>query len=195
MSSLYTRRGDEGLADACMGDRTPKDDAIFDALGTVDELQCVIGVARCHLRSCKLDADCSGRLQEVLESLQKDLSQYVCVSMLPSFFSAPGKAEALCSALKSATERVERTIDELHTSPLHEFVLPGASGCLAAVQLHVCRTVCRRAERAVVHLLHGDNKVAVEMPVALKKELLSFINRCSDLLFAAALFVDKHDQV
>ena len=192
MCSLYTRRGDEGYADACTGDRTPKDDAVFDALGTVDELQCVIGVARCHLRSAELDPATSGKLQEALESLQKDLSQSVCVSLLPSLFSTPGKADALCSALKKATERVEATIDECHTSPLHEFVLPGASGCLAAAQLQVCRAVCRRAERAIVHLLHGEGQVAVKIPPALRKEVLSFMNRCSDMLFAIALFVDKH---
>ena len=118
MSGIYTKRGDKGDADACTGGRLSKDDPVFEALGTVDELQCQIGVARCHLRSLSLGSDVVSDLQSVLEDVQNILSRSVCVSMLPACFSMPGKADTLCTTLKEATERMERGIDEMHLPPL-----------------------------------------------------------------------------
>ena len=97
--------------------------------------------------------------------------------------------------MKDATERAERTIGEMHLATLHEFVIPGSSGCLAAAQLHVCRAVCRRAERCVVHAITGDNSLAVVIPLSLRDSVLAYMNRCSDLLFACAIEATEKSKV
>lgn len=195
MSSITTKRGDDGTADACTerGVRLAKDDAVFDALGTVDELQCTIGVARCHLRRDSVTFPEDGiNLDNVLESMQKVLSCTVCVSLLPSCFLADGKADLLRKTLEEETAKGEGIAKAMALGSLREFVVPGASGCLTSAQLHVCRTVCRRAERTVVHAVSGNGSLATVIPPALKKALLTYMNRSSDLLFSCALYVEKY---
>ena len=186
MTALYTRGGDTGTADACAGGRVPKDDAVFDALGTVDELQCVLGVARCHL------GPAHAHTANTLAAVQHTLTASVCVALLPGCTAAPGCADALARTLQEATAEAERTIDAMHLPPLRAFVVSGASGSLAAAQLHVCRAVCRRAERTVVRAVGTSSVLHGTLPSDLHNALLAYLNRCSDLLFACALFVDQH---
>ena len=188
MTALYTRGGDKGTADACAGARVAKDDAVFDALGTVDELQCVLGVARCCL------APAHAPTADTLAAVQHTLTAAVCVALLPACTAAPGRADALARTLQDATAAAECAIDAMHLPPLRAIVVPGASGCLAAAQLHVCRAVCRRAERAVVRAVGTSSVLRGTLPAPLHSALLAYMNRCSDLLFACALYVDQNSQ-
>ena len=144
------------------------------AYGTVDETNATIGVARLHLNELpKLDAMLA-RIQNELFDLGADL----CV---------PDRGEKLefepLRILPKQYERIETEIDELNAelSPLRSFVLP--AGHAAAAQLHVCRTVCRRAERLVVELAAIEGEHVSEGAVA-------YINRLSDFFFVASRWVN-----
>jgi cob(I)alamin adenosyltransferase len=162
---LYTKTGDDGTTGLFGGGRVPKASARVAAYGTVDETNAAIGVAR----ATSLD----GPTDDVLARVQDDLftlgAELACV---------PGKENKLSMALlgEADIERLERAIDDADAAcpPLRSFVLPGGSPQAAA--LHVARTVCRRAERAVLALDDAP----------LRRELLVYLNRLSDLLFAQA---------
>ncbi len=161
---LYTKTGDDGTTGLFGGGRVSKASVRVAAYGSVDETNAAIGVAR----ATRLD----GAMDEVLARVQDDLftvgAELACV---------PGRESKLATALVGAAdiERIERAIDAADGAcpPLRSFVLPGGSPQAAA--LHVARTVCRRAERAVL---------AVDEPP--RPELIVYLNRLSDLLFALA---------
>jgi cob(I)alamin adenosyltransferase len=162
---IYTKTGDDGTTGLFGGARVAKASGRVEAYGTVDETNAVIGIAR----ATKLDAMTDG----VLERVQVDLftlgAELACV---------PGKEEKLGMKLLEAAdaERLERAIDdaEKELPPLKSFVLPGGSA--QAASLHLARTVCRRAERAVLAL--DDAKP--------RNEIVIYLNRLSDLLFVLA---------
>jgi cob(I)alamin adenosyltransferase len=162
---LYTKTGDDGTTGLFGGGRVPKASPRVDAYGTVDETNAVIGVAR----ATKLPAAIDG----VLERVQSDLfvlgAELACV---------PGREGKLAMQLigDSDIARLEAAIDEADAacSPLKAFVLPGGSPQSAA--LHLARTVCRRAERAVLAM--------VDAPA--RPQVVVYLNRLSDLLFALA---------
>jgi cob(I)alamin adenosyltransferase len=162
---LYTKTGDDGTTGLFGGGRVPKTSARVAAYGSVDETNAAIGVARATPLDIGMD--------EVLARVQEDLftlgAELACV---------PGRENKLAMALlgDADIERLERAIDDADGAcpPLKSFVLPGGSPQAAA--LHVARTVCRRAERAVLAL---DDAPA-------RPELVVYLNRLSDLLFALA---------
>jgi cob(I)alamin adenosyltransferase len=162
---IYTKTGDDGTTGLFGGGRVKKASSRVDAYGTVDELNATIGVAR----ATRLEAD----TEAVLARVQVDLftlgAELACV---------PGKEAKLNMALISPgdAERLEKAIDHAETflAPLQNFVLPGGSAQAAA--LHFSRTVCRRAERALLAL---DDAPA-------RAELVVYLNRLSDLLFVLA---------
>src|SRR5262245_24571090 len=142
LSRIYTKTGDAG--DTALGDggRVPKDHARVVAFGTVDELNAALGLL------LALAPDLPER--DLVRSIQNDLFDVgadLCVPQPPG--EAPGTRLRVTAA---QAERLEAAIDRLNAPlrPLTSFVLPG--GTLAAAQCHVARTVCRRAERAVVTL-------------------------------------------
>lgn len=165
---VYTRAGDSGETALGGGQRVPKESLRIEAYGTVDELNSVIGVAV----AAGLHQSMRERfhiIQQVLFNLGSDL----CIleedkERLPVPRIEPRHVE-----------QVEAWIDEWNgeLDPLTSFILPG--GDLAAAQLHVARTVCRRAERAVVALSRAE-------PVG--AQVVPFLNRLSDLLFVAARY-------
>ncbi|PLT45100.1 ATP:Cob(I)alamin adenosyltransferase [Paenibacillus pasadenensis] len=163
---LYTRTGDDGST-SLIGGRVGKDDAQVEAYGTIDELNAFTGAAR----AAALAEPAMRRLADMLEEIQHEL--FDCGSDLS--YAAP-RPEQLKTNEEMAA-RLERWIDELdgECPPLRRFVLPGGTPLAAA--LHVCRTVCRRAERRVVTLA-GER--AVHPPVQ------AYLNRLSDYYFAAA---------
>ncbi|ACI91892.1 ATP:cob(I)alamin adenosyltransferase [Afipia carboxidovorans OM5] len=168
LNRIYTRTGDDGTTALGSGERRPKYDLRVTAIGTVDETNAALGVARLHLGGdARLDA-MLGRVQNDLFDLGADLT-------VPA---REGKAERL-RVLPAQVERLERDIDTLneHLAPLTSFILPGGSA--AAAHLHVARTICRRAERLVVELAAKDGEVVGEAVVR-------YLNRLSDLLFVAA---------
>lgn len=162
---LYTKTGDDGTTGLFGGGRVPKTSPRVAAYGTVDEANAAIGVAR----AIPLDAEVDRVLAQVQEDLFTLGAELACV---------PGKEGKLSMTLlgEADVERLEHAIDDADAaSPtLRNFVLPGGSPQAAA--LHVARTVCRRAERAVL--------AVDDAPV--RREIVVYLNRLSDLLFALA---------
>lgn len=174
LNRIYTRTGDAGETALGTGERLSKAHIRIAAYGTVDETNASIGVARLHVGELpKLDAMLA-RIQNELFDLGADL----CV---------PDRGEKLefepLRILPKQYERIETEIDELNgeLSPLRSFVLP--AGHSAAAQLHVCRTVCRRAERLIVELAAIKGEHVSEGAIA-------YINRLSDFFFVASRWVN-----
>jgi cob(I)alamin adenosyltransferase len=159
LSRIYTKSGDAGETGLGDGTRVPKDHPRVAAYGEVDELNAVLGLAVLHAGA---DADLLRSVQNDLFDLGADL----CVPAGEGLRVTAAQAERLERAIDRANER-------LH--PLTSFVLPGGSA--AAAWLHLARTVCRRAERAVVALAHAA-------PV--NPQAVIYLNRLSDLLFVLA---------
>ncbi|HUP61767.1 MAG TPA: cob(I)yrinic acid a,c-diamide adenosyltransferase [Thermoanaerobaculia bacterium] len=159
---IYTRTGDSGQTSLFGGTRVSKDDARIEAYGTIDELSSFLGVARAGALPQSIDS--------VLQQAQVDLFEIGAHLASPGTSRFPGVDLA-------RIEELERAIDEMEPElePLTTFILPG--GSLAAAQLHVARTVCRRAERRVVAL--RDDSPATQSTIA-------YLNRLSDYLFVAA---------
>ncbi|XP_076472968.1 corrinoid adenosyltransferase MMAB-like isoform X2 [Babylonia areolata] len=171
-SKIYTKTGDQGTSALFTGVRKPKDDVIFRALGTTDELSCHIGAAAEHCR----DADIN---------LEEQLNQIQCILQDVGSNVATPQSSAKERLLKKVefshahVELLESWIDEMTAQlpPLRNFVLP--SGGKSATCLHVARAVCRRAEREITPLIReGEIDSATFM----------FMNRLSDYLFTAARF-------
>jgi len=176
LNKIYTRTGDAGTTALGTGERVSKHSPRIAAYGTVDETNALIGVARVHLAGKHQDLDAIlGRIQNDLFDLGADL----CA---PEREDVSPKRERL-RVSDAQIKRLEGEIDIMNAelTPLRSFVLPGGSAGAAA--LHVARTVCRRAERAIVELaaLPGEQV----SPPGLK-----YINRLSDLLFVASRYVN-----
>jgi len=166
LNRIYTKTGDDGTTALATGERRAKSDLRFEAIGTVDEVNAAVGMARVHV-------DAAGAMSAILGRIQNDLFDLGADLATPP---KPGGRERL-RVSATQVERLEREIDELnaHLAPLTSFVLPGGSAAAAA--LHFCRTVARRAERLVVALAARE---------AVNPEAIHYINRLSDLLFVAA---------
>lgn len=167
LSKIYTRTGDDGTSALATGERRVKSDLRFAAIGTVDELNAQVGVARLGTGAL------GDEVAAMLARIQNDLFD------LGADLATPERSEARerLRIVATQVERLEREIDTLNRNlePLTSFVLPG--GTPAAASLHLCRTVARRAERLIVEL-------AAREPVNV--EALHYINRLSDLFFVAA---------
>jgi len=168
---IYTRTGDRGETSLFGGARVAKNDARIDAYGTVDELSSFVGVARASSLPSEVDATLAG--------VQHDLFE------VGAHLASPGTSRFAGVDLQRI-EELERAIDamERELAPLTSFILPGGSG--AAAQLHVARTVCRRAERCVV-ALHDDAPAT--------QSTIAYLNRLSDYLFVAARFANLRANV
>ncbi|MDW8108015.1 MAG: cob(I)yrinic acid a,c-diamide adenosyltransferase [Armatimonadota bacterium] len=162
---IYTRTGDTGETGLIGGQRVPKDDPRVEAYGTVDELNTTLGLARCYLHDMP-------DLDELLERIQNEL-----FDIGAELASPPERAAQFQSIEEQHILALENAIDQLETElePLRQFILPG--GTLAAAHLHLARTVCRRAERRVVHLSRVSTVNAA---------IIKYLNRLSDLLFVMA---------
>lgn len=168
MTRLYTRTGDGGETGLSVGPRVRKTSARIEAIGAVDETNACIGLARAQLEG-EPDLDrLLSRIQHLLFDLGADLAAPGAERRL-----GPERARELEAAIDRLTQDVE---------PLRAFILPG--GAPAAATLHLARTVCRRAERAVLRL--GETGGDAGEPAA-----QVFLNRLSDLLFAAARYANR----
>ena len=159
---IYTRTGDRGETSLFGGARVPKNDSRIDAYGTIDELNSQLGVV--------LGIEANDQLLAV----QRDLFE------IGAHLASPGTSR-FTGVPQSRIDELERGIDamEAELAPLKSFILPG--GTPAAAQLHVARTVCRRAERLVV-ALHDDDPAT--------QSSIAYLNRLSDYLFVAARFAN-----
>jgi cob(I)alamin adenosyltransferase len=168
---IYTRTGDRGETSLFGGARVAKDDARIEAYGTVDELSSCLGLARAAKPSAETSA--------LLEDIQRDLFEIGAHLASPGTSRFSGVDPVRVAALEQSIDSMEGEL-----SPLRNFILPGGSH--AAAQLHVCRTICRRAERRVVALRD-------ETPVT--QSTITYLNRLSDWLFVAARYANHLEEV
>lgn len=166
LNKIYTRTGDDGTTGLGSGERRKKYDLRVASYGTIDEANAVIGCAR--------TAGVPGKLDAMLMRIQNDLFDLGADLATPESADLPYQPLRI---VETQVERLEREIDELNAplSPLKSFVLPG--GTAVAAQLHLARTVTRRAERLMVELAERE-------PVG--DPALRYVNRLSDFLFVAA---------
>ncbi len=171
LTTLYTRKGDEGETSLGGGQRVPKDSTRVAAYGTVDELNSAIGAA--------LAQGLSPRLMETLPIIQNELFH---LGSDLAFREEDKQTYALPQIEERHVEALENLIDELNevVGPLQNFILPG--GSIGAAQLHIARTICRRAERVVLTLAREELIGGLVMP---------YLNRLSDLLFVMARYENK----
>jgi cob(I)alamin adenosyltransferase len=164
LTKIYTRTGDTGETGLGDGSRAPKDSRRVHALGEVDELNSAIGVLLAEELPNGVRAALAGIQHDLL-----DLGGEVCI---------PGHT----SMSESQVARLEALLDEYNSDlpPLKEFILPG--GTRAASLAHLARTVCRRAERALVSLAHAE-------PVGTTARI--YLNRLSDLLFVLGRVLNR----
>jgi cob(I)alamin adenosyltransferase len=165
ISRIYTRTGDDGTTGLADGTRVAKDAARMHAIGAVDELNSAVGVVLAEPLPGTA-RDCLGRIQHDLFDLGGELS-------LPAH---PAIGPDHIRRLEEALDGFNGTLE-----PLREFILPG--GSRAAAQAHVARTLCRRAERALVTLAQSET---------LSPPLLSYVNRLSDVLFVLARVLNRY---
>jgi cob(I)alamin adenosyltransferase len=170
---IYTKTGDTGQTGLFGGGRVPKDDLRVEAYGDVDELNAVLGMARC--------IEMMPRIDEVLVPIQRDLFAIGALLATPDRDRMASHLEK-ARIDESRIIELEHAIDdgEAELEPLRAFIIPG--GTPKAAALHVARTVCRRAERHVVRLQHD-----VELPAM----AIIYLNRLSDLLFTLARLANR----
>ena len=175
---IYTKTGDNGTTSLCDGSRLSKDDMRVEAYGALDELNAHIGllISLLQTSSSKEGVRSAANLTDFLSEIQEEL--FVIGGELAR---AEIKTEELVSTQQLIT-KIETSIDELSSQlPMqHHFILPG--GIIPASQSHVCRTICRRAERRIVALSH----VAIVSP-----KILIFVNRLSDYFFTLSRYLNN----
>jgi cob(I)alamin adenosyltransferase len=169
---IYTRTGDEGDTALFGGGRVPKDDPRVVAYGDIDELNSALGVVRA--------TEPVELFQEVLEAIQRDLFSIGGQLATPDP-SRVAKALVKADLSPERVSELERLMDaaDQELPPLRAFILP--AGTPKAAALHLARTICRRAERSVVHLAHEKEVAGL---------FLVYLNRLSDLLFTLARLVN-----
>ncbi|KAF4029182.1 Cobalamin adenosyltransferase [Phytophthora infestans] len=172
---VYTKTGDNGTSQLFSGERRPKNDAVFQALGDMDELNAQIGVA---VEQARVAANAF--LPPKLEQIQSRLFDLGACVATPLTSASETKQRRTGAFNDANVTQLEHWIDEMDTKlPLIKcFILPSGGG-LASTHLHVARAVCRRAERSVVPLVGaGDVDGVVQR----------YLNRLSDFLFVSARF-------
>lgn len=177
---IYTRTGDKGETSLFTGQRLPKNDPVIDALGTVDECNCSIGVAIAMIGENRKLAN----LKEQLETIQHALFDVGAALATPRTSASESKIEKTRFDHEEIAV-LEKWIDEMetHLPALHAFILPGGHPCGA--MLHLARSTCRRAERLVVPIAHRAD---------VSKHVLIYLNRLSDYLFVLSRFVNHQMQ-
>ena len=173
---IYTKTGDKGETSLYGGTRVSKAAARVESYGTLDELNALIGLAKAEISDEKVLSQ--------LQKIQFDLFTVGSEAATPTdkMLLANGKNRLdLMISEKEITE-LELWMDDFDAElePLKFFILP--SGGKAAATLHVCRTVCRRAERAMVFLNETEE---------VRPELIKYLNRLSDYLFILARYISK----
>lgn len=170
MAKIYTKTGDKGKTSLLEGTRVPKYHVRIEAYGTVDELNASMGM----LGEEQVLQSFIPLIREVQNKLFT-LGSILANDPEKSHFEIPGIEEA---DIKSLEDSIDQLNDQL--DPLKNFVLPG--GHPANAWAHICRTVCRRAERRVVELAEQTE---------LDPKVIRYLNRLSDWLFMVARFASK----
>jgi len=181
----YTRNGDTGVSQLFTGERRSKDDILFEAMGTVDELCSIVGIVYAEIKpieACGEGVNFGELPHQLLDVMSRlfDVGSHIArptLSTLPSDKSKKDRFNAL------HVDVLEQWIDNMteQLPELTSFILP--TGGVASAQLHLARTVCRRAERRIVPIIQDENG-------SLDPAAYSYINRLSDYLFTAARYVN-----
>jgi cob(I)alamin adenosyltransferase len=170
---IYTKSGDKGETGLYGGERIAKDSLRIEAYGTIDELNSFIGLTITEI----IDIE----VKKLLDKIQNTLFT------LGSDLSAPdnekNKKHNIPRISNNHYKEIEKEIDRFDSQlpGLRNFILPG--GCKSSALLHICRTICRRAERRVVSLNNIEN---------LSSDIIIFLNRLSDLFFVLARYENKN---
>ncbi len=177
---IYTKTGDDGDTALFGGGRVPKSDRRVEAYGAVDELNSFVGLARTALADADADADADpdadAGVRRGLVLIQNDLFALGANLATPGGDGSrprPQTPDVPVARVEAMEQWIDQATEEL--PELRQFVLPG--GTEVAAMLHVCRSVCRRAERAVVALGRGE---------PLDPGIVPYLNRLSDLFFVWA---------
>lgn len=175
ITKVYTRRGDAGQTDIIGGIRISKTDVRLEAYGTVDELSSHLGLLAAMLNQCD---DASKAERDNIIRIQNNLFN-VCSHLATDQSQAPLYPSAQLA--EGETQLLEKAIDSMNAQLAEPqgFILPG--GTMAAAQAHVCRTVCRRAERRIA---------ALAETAIVGHEISQYINRLSDYLFILAKIIN-----
>jgi len=170
INRVYTRGGDKGETGLAGGQRVSKDSLRIEAYGTVDELNATIGVARATAEESIAGHGTLAELDAILKRVQHEL--FNVGSILATLPQDVHPRQARVTEVEIA--QLEAEIDRMNAvlPALRSFVLPG--GCRLNADLHVCRTVCRRAERIAVALSRQE---------PIDGEIIRYLNRLSDALF------------
>jgi cob(I)alamin adenosyltransferase len=165
---IYTKTGDEGMTSLYGGSRLPKNHIRIEAYGTVDELNAWIGLVR-----DKMDLKEAGILQQVQDRL---------FNLGAHLAAAPGKDMPVPDLTPEDTRILEEEMDHmtLHLKPLKFFILPGGHPEIS--EIHIARTICRRAERRVM---------ALNLEEQVDPKILIYLNRLSDYLFVLSRWKAK----
>ncbi len=170
INRVYTRRGDTGQTSLVGGQRIPKDAARIEAYGIVDELNAFVGAARASLDALAPSNPLLARLAGSLLRVQHEL--FNLGSILATLPEDVHPRQPRITETEIA--ELEKELDEMNAElpALRSFVLPG--GCRIDAELHICRTVCRRAERRIVTLARE---------ASVPPEAVKYLNRLGDALF------------
>jgi len=169
MKKIYTKTGDKGETGLFGGGRVSKDSVRIESYGSVDELNSFIGLTITEVKD--------NEVKNLLIKIQNEL--FVVCSNLATPDISKDKKKIIPAIQEEYYLDAEKAIDQFEDKlePLKNFILPGGSKCSAL--LHVCRTICRRAERRVV---------ALNKTVEVDEKIVIFLNRLSDLFFVLARY-------
>lgn len=177
LNRIYTRAGDSGQTQLAGGQRVPKHALRIESYGTVDELNALVGAARVTSEELGANHPRLAAFAVILKRVQHELFNLGSIlATLPADVH-PKQARVTAGEIDQLEHEIDAANQDL--SPLRSFVLPGGSRLDA--ELHICRTVCRRAERLLVLLAEAE-----EVPA----EAVQYLNRLSDALFVWSRWVN-----
>lgn len=177
INRVYTKAGDQGRTALIGGQKVSKASARVECYGAVDELNAALGLVRTALEQSAAAAE----LGPIIARVQNELFNLGAELATPDperRAKAPAVAERHVAALEAEIDRLNEHLPELKS-----FILPG--GGWVSAQLHLARTICRRAERVVVGLVEAGESVGAQA--------IPYLNRLSDALFVFGRFAARAD--
>lgn len=177
INKIYTKNGDKGTTHLVGGDRIEKCSVRIDAVGDIDELNAYLGLVR-----TTLETKYKREFVELLSVLQNDLFDIGSIVATPPGVSWSGMRVITPEKIQFLETWIDTVCEDI--PELTSFVLPG--GTMLNSYLHIARAVCRRAERKLWLLSNLESQTSIEY--SLDSNLLIYINRLSDLLFALSRY-------